>query len=106
MTIFKNLQDVPGSFSGECIIETLGNCWITNGQLHRNDGPAVIDPDTRMYFNHGALHRLDGPAIEYCDRYSLKDIYYIDGILITDQRKFTIMGMRWKLKNIINSQLE
>ena len=39
-----------------------------NGQLHREDGPAIEDSngDKAWYFN-GELHREDGPAIEYSD---------------------------------------
>ena len=37
-----------------------------NGQLHRDDGPAVIDEDGyKAWFKNGNLHRVDGPAIIY-----------------------------------------
>jgi len=42
--------------------------WILNGQLHRDDGPAVIGADgTEKWYQHGQLHRGDGPAVTYPD---------------------------------------
>jgi len=40
--------------------------WRLNGQLHREDGPAVewANGNKEWYFN-GDLHREDGPAVEY-----------------------------------------
>ena len=36
------------------------------GQLHRDDGPAVIRADgTKEWYLNGEWHRDDGPAIEY-----------------------------------------
>jgi len=38
----------------------------TNGQRHREDGPAVEYADgSRAWFLHGQLHRETGPALEY-----------------------------------------
>ena len=42
-----------------------------NGRLHREDGPAVINPNNKLigwYFNN-RLHREDGPAIIWPDNY-------------------------------------
>ena len=37
--------------------------YTLNGHEHRDDGPAVIQPDgTSYWYNHGAKHREDGPA--------------------------------------------
>ena len=37
--------------------------WYRNGELHRVDGPAVLLPSgTEEWRQHGQLHRLDGPA--------------------------------------------
>ena len=42
--------------------------WWVNGELHRDDGPAVENVDgTRMWWVNGKIHRTDGPAIEYLD---------------------------------------
>ncbi len=38
--------------------------WYLDGNLHREDGPAVEKPDgTRVWFLHGKQHREDGPAV-------------------------------------------
>jgi len=42
--------------------------WKRNGQLHREDGPAVIRPDgTQKWYLDGKQHRLDGPSALYPD---------------------------------------
>lgn len=39
-----------------------------NGQLHREDGPAVEYSDgTKVWWVKGKLHREDGPAFEHPD---------------------------------------
>jgi hypothetical protein len=38
-------------------------CWYLNQELHRIDGPAVIDYDGRQFwYLHGRQHRVNGPA--------------------------------------------
>jgi hypothetical protein len=40
--------------------------WYLHGQRHREDGPAIEHPnDCKQWWFHGKLHRTDGPAIEY-----------------------------------------
>ena len=40
----------------------------SSGQLHREDGPAVIYPDGRQeWYRNGHLHRDNGPAAIYPD---------------------------------------
>ena len=40
--------------------------WYLNGELHREDGPAVEYADgDKFWFLHGERHREDGPAIEF-----------------------------------------
>jgi hypothetical protein len=39
-----------------------------NGELHREDGPAIEYPDgTKSWYLHGKLHREGGPAAEWSD---------------------------------------
>ena len=39
--------------------------WKLNGELHREDGPAVELMDgTKHWYINGKLHREDGPAVE------------------------------------------
>jgi hypothetical protein len=41
-------------------------CWFLNGNLHREDGPAIDCSDgTKFWYFNGQRHREDGPAIEY-----------------------------------------
>jgi hypothetical protein len=38
--------------------------WYQHGQLHRDGGPALVDPDVKQeWYQYGKLHREDGPAI-------------------------------------------
>ncbi len=50
---------------GPAVIEPDGTQkWYQHGKLHRDDGPAWIEPDrTQRWYQHGDLHRDDGPAI-------------------------------------------
>ena len=50
--------------------------WYKEGQLHREDGPAIEDIDgDKEWYKEGNLHREDGPAIDYNngDKYWYKD---------------------------------
>ena len=38
--------------------------WYLNGELHREDGPAIEGADAKYWWLNGKLHREDGPAIE------------------------------------------
>lgn len=38
-------------------------CWYRDDVLHREDGPAVINPDASYWYINGHLHREDGPAL-------------------------------------------
>ena len=41
-------------------------CWYKEGQLHREDGPAIEDVNgIKYWYKEGKLHRLNGPAIEF-----------------------------------------
>ena len=38
--------------------------WWLNGKLHREDGPAYISPlGTQIWYKHDKFHREDGPAL-------------------------------------------
>jgi hypothetical protein len=42
--------------------------WYLNGELHREDGPAVEESDgSKNWWLNGELHREDGPAIEWAN---------------------------------------
>jgi hypothetical protein len=38
--------------------------WFLNGQMHRDDGPAVICANgNQLWYKFGEQHRIDGPAV-------------------------------------------
>jgi hypothetical protein len=44
--------------------------WYINGKLHREDGPAVENSNgDKGWFLNGIHHREDGPAVEYISGY-------------------------------------
>jgi hypothetical protein len=50
---------------GFTISETGTKRWYQNGQLHREDGPAIEFPDgLKLWYRNNKLHRTDGPALE------------------------------------------
>jgi hypothetical protein len=57
--------------------------WYLNGELHREDGPAVeCSNGTRKWYLDGQLHREDGPAIEYADG---TRFWYLHGNRVTEE---------------------
>jgi hypothetical protein len=61
-------------------IDSKGNkFWKLNGQLHREDGPAVIFGYCEKWYKKGVLHRgNDEPAIDFKDGHKE---WYVDGLL-------------------------
>ena len=56
--------------------------WWQNNKIHRVDGPAVIEANgTQFWYQNGELHREDGPAIIYPDG---TQVWWQDGIDVTD----------------------
>jgi hypothetical protein len=52
----------------ESVYEDGTKYYNEQGQLHREDGPAIERPKgDKYYFKNGIIHREDGPAIEYAD---------------------------------------
>jgi len=52
-----------------CIIDEYGTKrWWVDSRLHREDGPAIENPDGhKQWWVDGKCHRVDGPAIIYSD---------------------------------------
>ena len=49
------------------------------GQLHRDEGPAIIYPSgTELWYQNGALHREDGPAVIWADG---RKEWWLNGVL-------------------------
>ena len=60
--------------------------WYLNGNLHREDGPAVEWPDgQKEWFLKGKLHREDGPAVE---RSNGSKFWYLHGEEVTWKEVF------------------
>jgi hypothetical protein len=57
-----------------------GIYWTLNGQLHREDGPAVEWKNghhgRQQWYINGKLHREDGPAMIRSDG---REIFYLNG---------------------------
>ena len=73
--MFTNEVEVQVNANGDKL-------WYLNGELHREDGPAIekVNGDNYWYLN-GELHREDGPAIEYVDG---NKYWYLDDIRYTE----------------------
>jgi len=57
---------IPENFTGIAQYPDGTKYWFKEGNLHREDGPAVEYSNGRKeWYKEGKLHRLDGPAIEY-----------------------------------------
>jgi hypothetical protein len=68
----------------ECEINEFGvKRWYLNGELHREDAPAVEFPNGyKSWYINGKWHREDGPAVEWPD--GSKE-WWIDGKYYTEQ---------------------
>ncbi len=67
--IWKNEKGELHREDGPAVIFPNGRKeWYINDKLHREDGPAIIYPDgSEKWFINGYLHREDGPAAIYSD---------------------------------------
>ena len=60
--------------------------WYINGNLHREDGPAVEWANgNKFWYINGKCHREDGPAVEYADG---SKCWYIQGKHYSDVRQW------------------
>ena len=61
------------------VFENGNRHWWFNGELHREDGPAIERNDgSKFWCLNDKLHREDGPAIEYVNSYKA---WYLNGKL-------------------------
>lgn len=75
-----------------------------NGQIHRNDAPAVIYADgTQKWYRHHKCHREDGPAIERAD--GAKE-WLFDGLPHREDGPCTIDRYAWAIHGKLMSQRE
>ena len=68
----------------ECKTDRFGNKeWYLNGDLHREDGPAVEWANgDKMWWLNGKYHREDGPAVERVDG---DKVWFLNGKELTEK---------------------
>ena len=68
--------------------------WNLNGDLHREDGPAIeyADGDKFWYLN-GERHREDGPAVEAACGYKA---WYINDVRYTEEEYYNKLNPKAK----------
>jgi len=78
-----------------CIIDEYGTKrWWVDSRLHREDGPAIENPDGhKQWWVDGKCHRLDGPAVEFADG---RKFWCVNDHYITDEIT------KWAKENEIN----
>ncbi len=55
--------------------------WFVNGVHHREDGPAIEQPDgTKYWIVNGIRHRLNGPAFIFFTNSRILNGWYRDGV--------------------------
>ena len=56
--------------------------YNTDGQLHRDDGPAVERSNgDKVWYQNGVRHRTDGAAVEYANGYKE---WFINGRMVSE----------------------
>ena len=74
-------------------IVTNGEVRTLRGPLHRDDGPAVVEPDgTTRYYINGVVSRDQGPAIEAAE--PAYDVYAINGTILPLDLPPALLGDR------------
>jgi hypothetical protein len=81
-TIFYRVNGQLHREDGPAVIHPDGGKeWWLNGERHRSRGPAIIYSDgSQEWYRNDQLHRLNGPAIKCADNGA--QIYYRNGVLI------------------------
>lgn len=70
---------------GPAVISEFSNEWYINGEAHRLDGPAVEWSDgTKEWAVNGLTHRLDGPAFEWNN--GIKE-WWINGVRLSPEKE-------------------
>jgi hypothetical protein len=99
--------------NGPALVEHTGNytrsMWYLNGNLHREDGPAIEHIDNKSnknyyeYWINGKKHRLGGPAIIHP---SNTEIWYCEGVIertdgpaIINRNGASDVGKQWFIRN-------
>ena len=74
--------------------------WYLNGQLHREDGPAIEWTDgSKFWFINGQRHREDGPAVVRPNR---PNSWYLNGEQLTESE----FNNRTKIKELTVNEIQ
>jgi hypothetical protein len=76
--------------------------WYLNGERHREDGPAIEDADgDKFWYLNGKCHREDGPAVELANG---SKFWYLNGkelfekeFLEKTQKVVVVNGKKYRL---------
>jgi hypothetical protein len=80
--------------------------WYRNGKLHRDDGPAMQEEEFDKWYKNGELHREDGPAIYINhDHGDVESKYYLNGIEY-QKENFENAKKKLHLNNELNQELQ
>lgn len=55
---------VSKSHTGHVKLNDTCAYWLVDGELHRDDGPAVLRNGYEAWYRNGDFHRDDGPAVK------------------------------------------
>jgi hypothetical protein len=96
LKIYRNERGELHRVDGPAIINPNGlREWYQNGEYHRDDGPAFEYHDGyTAWYQRGLLHRLDGPAIVHPDK---TNEWYINGNHVTMQVERWLKQQKIKL---------
>jgi hypothetical protein len=77
--------------------------WFENDKLHREDGPALIDPDGEKWWcKDGKLHREDGPALRFGNGYKE---WWLDGKrFLTKEAWWEALSPEMKVRVLFNGE--
>ena len=76
--------------------------WFKNGNLHRDNDPAVIrSNDTLFWYKNGRLHRTDGPA-EMCADGDI--FYHLNGRIYSKEEWFNKLTPEQKAVALTNPE--
>ena len=94
----KDWSEIPKKYTGIVEYEHGDKQWWLNGNLHREDGPAIewANGDKEWYLND-KQHRINGPAVECVN--GIK-VYYINGKEVIKEAQEVLYAM-YKLKGLL-----
>ena len=98
MIEFGTESQIPDDFSGVCFVISANKTFhMKNGELHREDGPALTGIDgTVWWFYKSKPHRLDGPCLVQPHG---KDLFALHGKAFTETQF-------WQQSEVLEAKLK